>query len=56
MFVDLRDWISAELLYHRYFSECSYAVQRVAMMLAKSVSGFKWVGDARGDVIESFKS
>ena len=36
-FVDLCDWISAELPYHRYFSECSYVVQRVVAMLAKAV-------------------
>ena len=37
LFVDLCNWISAELHYHRYFSECSYAVRRVAAMLAKSM-------------------
>ena len=37
VFVDLCDWISAELHYRRYFSECSYAVRRVATMLAKAV-------------------
>ena len=37
MFVDLCDWISAELHYHRYFSECSYAVRRVVVKLAKAV-------------------
>ena len=26
VFVNLCDWISAEPHYHRYFSECSYAV------------------------------
>ena len=29
VFVDLCDWISAELHYH-HISECSYAVRRVA--------------------------
>ena len=37
VFVDLWEWISAELHYHYYFSECSYVVQRIVTMLAKAV-------------------
>jgi len=37
VFIDLCDWISANLQYHRYFSECGYAVQRVAVIWAKAM-------------------
>ena len=37
VFVDLSERISAELYYLHYFSECSYAVRRVATMSEKVV-------------------
>ena len=54
MFVDLCDWVSANLHYHRYFSECGYAVQRIAVMWAKAMSRNGLQLEMRS--VEDFKS
>ena len=50
MLVDLCDWISAELHYYCYLSECSYAVRRsrIVMMLAKACSGLRHIYGCNG--------